>query len=218
MKIVVLVSLVVVLEGYDVKDFVALDRCDKIIDKEVFEICYSNKRKGALAVWYELKGELVSKRNIKKRPKFYTEKNIKSKYRAKPKDYKKTGFDRGHLASDASFDYDEKKQRKAYSMANVVPQYPRVNRVKWLKVERYERLVAVKMKKVKVVNIVDYSEDKGTIGKNKISIPTAFIKILFNDDEKYIKCFRYENNKEKEIKKDKLKNHEIGCEEIIIKT
>jgi len=203
--------------GYEISDFINYNKCDKIINKKVYKICYSFKNKGALAVWYELDGDLVNKINIKKRPRFYSEKNIPVKYRAKLRDYKGSGMDRGHLASDSSFDYDEKIQRKTYTLANVIPQYPKINRVTWLKAERYERVIARKIKSVTVINLVDYSKDKGEIGKGKIKIPTSYTKILFNNEKKYKMCLRYENVVNVNTKKDKLKSHKINCESIKLK-
>jgi len=43
---------------------------------------------------------------------FYTEKNLKKKYRSHAKDYTHRGYDRGYLANDASFDYSEKLSAK----------------------------------------------------------------------------------------------------------
>ena len=209
--LLLILTIIINLYSYDIKDFIDLKQCDQIIDKQVFKICYSYKYKGALAVWYELKGDLVDKKNIKKRPRFYTEKNIPVKYRSKSKDYVKSGFDRGHLANDASFDYDKKVQRKTYTMANIIPQYPKVNRYTWIKAERYERQLAKKLNNIMVVNLVDYSNSPGTIGKNKISIPTSYTKILFNNKHNFIKCLKYENKKDIDVKADKLKHHIIQC-------
>ena len=212
MKHLILIFIIVInLHSHNIQDFINLKQCDQIIDKQVYKICYSYKYKGALAVWYELKGDLVDKKNIKKRPRFYTEKNIPVKFRSKSKDYIKSGFDRGHLANDASFDYDKKIQRKTYSMANIIPQYPKVNRYTWIKAERYERQIAKKLNSVVVINLVDYSNSPGTIGKNKISIPTSYTKILFNNQKNFIKCFKYINKKDIDVKADKLKHHIIHC-------
>ena len=106
-------------------DYVDTSKCDKIIDKQLYKICYSNKNKGALAGWVKLDGKKVNAVNIKKRPRFYNESNIPMKYRTKYKDY--TGFgkdwNRGHfIVADADFDYDQKALNKAYTMANIIPQ------------------------------------------------------------------------------------------------
>jgi endonuclease G len=195
----------------DISNYVDLKKCDQVIDKQVYKICYSYKYKGALAVWYELDGKLVNKNNIKKRPSFYSEKNIPMQYRSKSSDFTRTGFDRGHLASDTSFDYDKKAQAKTYTMANVVPQYPKLNRYTWIKAEKYERYVATKLGKVMVVNLVDYSNATKQIGKNKITVPTRFYKIIFNDHTQFKKCFKYDNIENVDTKSDDLKDHLIDC-------
>jgi endonuclease G len=206
-----IIILSVNLYATSITDFIDLKKCDQIIDKQVFKICYSYKYKGPLAVWYELDGTLVNKINIKDRPKFYSEKNIPVRYRSKYKDYTHSGFDRGHLAPDASFDYDQKILRKTYSMANIVPQYPKLNRYTWIKAEKYERYVASKMGQATVINLVDYSRATQQIGKNKITVPNTFYKIIFNDQVNFKKCFKYENIKNNDTKKDELRNHLIDC-------
>ena len=211
MKKILLSSTVIgLLNATDISNFIDLKTCDQIIDKQVFKICYSYKYKGALAVWYELDGKFVNKNNIKNRPDFYSEKNIPIEYRTKSQDYVNSGFDRGHLAPDANFDYDPKIQIKTYTMANIVPQYPTLNRNAWIKAERYERLIASKLKTITVINLVDYSKSTQQIGNNKLSVPNTFYKIIFNDEKNFKKCFKYENI-EINPETDKLRNHQITC-------
>jgi endonuclease G, mitochondrial len=212
-KILLSSTVISLLSATNISDFINLKNCDQIIDKQVFKICYSYEHKGALAVWYELDGNLVNKNNIKERPKFYSEKNIPIQYRTKSQDYINSGFDRGHLAPDANFDYDIKAQTKTYTMANIVPQDPTLNRKTWIKAEKYERLVTSKLKTITVINLVDYSKSTQKIGKNKLTIPNAFYKIIFNDGEKFKKCFKYENI-ETNPKTDNLKDHQIDCKRI----
>lgn len=192
-------------------EFINKKTCDKIIDKKVFKICYDYTYKGAKAVTYTLDGKLVNKLNIKKRGRFYTEKNLKKIYRSHTKDYTYSGYDRGHLANDASFDYNKKTLRKTYTMANIVPQAPNINRKLWIKAERYERAMAVKLGKVDVVNKVVYSSNPKRIGKNKIAVPSGFYKILFNNEKNFEKCFYYTNELKSKAKGDKLKSHQIQC-------
>ncbi len=209
-KILLSSTVIIALNATDISDFINLNTCDQIIDKQVFKICYSYKYKGALAVWYELDGNLINKNNIKNRPDFYSEKNIPIQYRAKSQDYINSGFDRGHLAPDANFDYDLKTQVKTYSMANIVPQYPTLNRKAWIKAEKYERLIASKLKTITVINLIDYSKSTQQIGNNKLSVPNTFYKIIFNDEKNFKKCFKYENI-EINPETDELKNHQITC-------
>jgi endonuclease G len=75
-----------------ITDYIDTSKCDKIIDKQLYKICYSYKYKGALSGWVKLDGNPVNKTNIKKRPRFYNESNIPLKYRTKYKEY--TGYDK----------------------------------------------------------------------------------------------------------------------------
>jgi len=192
-------------------DYINKNNCDQIIDKQVFTICYDYKMKGAKYVAYTLDGNKVNAVNIKKRSSFYTEKNLKKKYRSHTKDYTHTGYDRGHLANDASFDYSKKTVRKTYTMANIIPQAPKVNRKTWIKAEKLERKVAVKLGSASVINGVIYSSNPKRIGKNKIAVPDAFWKMIYNDSKNYKKCFYYENDLNAKAKGDKLKSHLVDC-------
>lgn len=119
--------------------------------------------------------------------------------------------------NDADFDYDEKIVVKTYTMANIIPQAPKVNQKTWIKAEKLERLVASKLGSVSVLNGVVYSSNPGRIGKNQIAVPEAFWKMIFNDEKNYKKCFYYENDNNINPKADKLKNHLVNCDSLLKK-
>ncbi|RMG33103.1 MAG: DNA/RNA non-specific endonuclease, partial [Methanobacteriota archaeon] len=103
--------------------------CDQILDKTYFKVCYDYRMKGARVVSYTLDGNLVNKLNLKKRPRFYPDRHIPERYRSYPSDYTRNPLhmDRGHMASDASFDWSYKSQKSTYVMSNIVPQFYLVN-------------------------------------------------------------------------------------------
>jgi endonuclease G len=211
---ILLIAFSINLFAINLTDFINKENCDQIIDKQVYIICYDYNMKGARYVSYTLDGNKVNTVNIKKRSSFYTEKNLPKKYRSHTKDYTHSGYDRGHLANDASFDYDEKVVRKTYTMANIIPQAPKVNRKTWIKAEKLERKIAASLGSVNVLNGVVYSSNPKRIGKNKIAVPDAFWKMIYNDDKNYKKCFYYKNDLDAVSKGDKLKNHQIDCERL----
>lgn len=206
--------LAALVQATELNDYINKSNCDQIIDKQVFTICYDYDMKGAKYVSYTLDGSLVNAVNVKKRSKFYTEKNLPNQYRSHNKDYTNSGYDRGHLANDASFDYDEKVVVKTYTMANIIPQAPNVNQRTWIKAEELERSVAVSLGSVSVLNGVVYGLNPLRIGKNKISIPSGFWKMIYNDEKNYKKCFYYDNDLNVDVNGDKLKQHQIDCEKL----
>ena len=99
-------------------------------------------------------------------------------------------------------------------MANIIPQAPNVNRKTWIKAEKLERKVAVLLGRVSVLNGVVYDSTPKRIGKNKIAVPQAFWKMIYNDKAGYKKCFYYTNDLKAAVKGDKLKSHQIECSKL----
>lgn len=201
----------VTLFAFNSQEYMNNNYCDKLITNPYFKVCYDYKLMGAKTIIYTLYGDKVNEINIKKRPSFHTEKSLDRAYRVSPKSYSKTGYDRGHMANDASFDWSMKSLSSTYTMANIVPQNPRVNRYQWTKVERYSRMVARKLGSVNIVNIIQYSHNPKRLKKQNIAIPKGFYKILYNKEKNFEKCFYYKNTSSKHDKKDKLKKHLIEC-------
>lgn len=209
-----LLILATLLQSTDLSQYINKQNCSQIIDKQVFTVCYDYKMKGAKYVAYTLDGSKVNAVNIKKRSRFYTEKNLPNQYRSHNKDYTHSGYDRGHLANDASFDYDPKVVVKTYTMANIIPQSPKVNQHTWIKAEKLERSVAVSLGSVSVLNGIVYDSNPIRIGKNQIAVPDGYWKMIYNDDKNYKKCFYYKNDLNAVDKGDKLKSHLIDCENL----
>jgi len=195
----------------NINQFINNRDCNQIIDKKFFKICYDYDYKGPKAVAYTLDGELVNKNNIKFRPYFYPEREIPEKYRAEYKDYSGSGYDRGHMAPDAAFDWSYKSLYATYSLANIIPQARKVNRKTWAKAERYARYIAVKLNKVNIINVVVYPKIPKRIGDIGIAVPEGYYKIIYNYDKNFERCFYYKNDKYIIVADDKLKNHVVDC-------
>ena len=185
--------------------------CDVIIDKNYYQICYDNSLKGALFVSYTLQGSQVDSMNIKDRPSFYTETTLPYQYSSAYKDYTGSGYDRGHLANDASFDWSIAALYSTYSLANIIPQEPDVNRYAWIDTENLEREKAQIYNSVEVIIGVAYSDNPMRIGANDIAVPTGFYKSIYNANQGYQECFFYENIPIAEAEKDTLNNHKVSC-------
>jgi len=214
-KLIILLLLITNLFSLELSDFLNKNNCganNKIIDKQIYKICYDIKMKGPKFVGYELKGEYVDKGNYKKRPPFYTEKNLKKSERTTNGDFKWTFLDKGHMANHANWDFDknQKTVRKTYSLANITPQYPNVNRRLWLKAENAERSHAKRLGTVNVMNIAEY-EDTNRIMK-RVPLEEA-IKISKEKAKKRHKKWREWSKK---TKRKYLKNAKRTLEKRIV--
>jgi len=160
-------------------------------------------------------GSKVNDGNIEERPKFYTEKNLAGKPRAKYADYTGSGYDRGHLAPDATFDYDEDVVNKTYTMANIVAMAPGVNRKTWSKAEKYERRVASKMGEIYVLNGVIYPKTPQRLGDNGVAVPSRFWKMVYNKDGSVKECFMYDNDLNVDCSGDEFESHKVNCDSLL---
>jgi len=200
----------------EIRDFINKQNCDQILDKGFYQICYDYKMKGARFVAYTLDGSKVNVGNIKKRPRFYPDRAIPRQYRTTSKDYTKNEFhaDRGHMAPDAAFDWSTASLHSVYSMANIIPQYNKINRRTWSKAERYARQTAVKLGKITVLNGVVYGANPQRMRKSGIAYPKAYWKMLF-DNNGFQRCLFYNNDPHARIKGDKLQSHVVDCNEMV---
>jgi len=192
--------------------FISTASCSEIIDKTFLTICYDTNLKASKAVVYTLSGDLVNELNIQKRPFFYEEPTLASTQRASYSDYTNSGYDRGHLAPDAAFDWSQESLDSTYSLANIIPQIPNVNQQLWVDVEKYARSKAVELGQLTIMNVVKYSSNPNRIGSNNIAVSTGYYKMLYNTDESYEECFYYANDTS--TQNSLLANHQVTCNSV----
>ena len=194
--------------------FINEGNCSQIIDNEFIHICYDYKLKAAKSVAYTLDGDLMNNPNIDKRPSFYVEKSIEKRHRVSSTDYTNSGYDKGHLAPDAAFDWSDESLNAVYTLANIIPQAPQVNRNMWSQVEKFARDKAVELGELNVINIMKYGKQSKRIGKNRMAVSRGFYKVLYNHEQNYKECFYYANKLNLTSRDDNVSKHDINCNEV----
>jgi endonuclease G len=81
---------------------------------------------------------------------FHSEQMLASANRSELEDFRRSGYDRGHMAPAADM-ASVKAQDESFSLANMVPQLPELNRGLWSKVESTTRELARQYSEVYVV-------------------------------------------------------------------
>ncbi|ECL3806376.1 TPA: DNA/RNA non-specific endonuclease [Campylobacter jejuni] len=183
--------------------------CSQVLDKFYYLNCYDYNYKGTKAIAYRLESDNLKAKQIKKRPRFEDDTNIPKKYRTTWSDYKNSGYDRGHMAPNASFSFNKAAQKSVFLMSNIIPQNPHLNQSLWKKLEKRERDFALRFKEVEVLNLVLYSKNPKKI-KNDIAIPKSFIKII--KIGKFKECYKVSNE---ELKNQNIRNYRKECESIL---
>lgn len=95
-------------------------------------------------------------------------------------DYLRSGFDKGHLAPAADMGYSEVTMKESFYFSNMSPQNPSFNRGIWKKLEEQVRDWAVEYKSLLIVTGPVLENGLKTIGRNKVSVPNYFYKVILD--------------------------------------
>jgi endonuclease G len=109
---------------------------------------------------------------------FHADDKLPDGKRAEPSDYAKSGFDQGHQAPAQDFAWNMERMRDSFSMANMAPQLPGLNRQGWERLEETVRVWATDRKELIVYVGPILLNTKRTIGDNHVIVPSAFWKVI----------------------------------------
>lgn len=113
--------------------------------------------------------------------------------RAELKDYAKSGYDIGHMANSADMRSSDQLSSDSNILSNATPQLPGLNRVAWKSLEIKTRSWAVGRENNILVYVGPVYDSKAptTIGKNRVTVPTAFYKVLIDQVTEEALAFLY---------------------------
>ncbi|MGK0386578.1 MAG: endonuclease G [Patiriisocius sp.] len=147
-----------------------------IVSHNSYTLSYSEKHEQAEWVAYTLEEKHISNNDFK-RPYFIEDRDVKSKS-ADWKNYKNSGFDRGHLcpAGDRTFHYDA--YHETFLTSNISPQLHSFNAGIWNSLEQKVRYWAARYTTVYVITGGVLETGLKTIGDEQVSVPNEFYKIV----------------------------------------
>ena len=186
MKKILLVLLLVPVVSFGQLKFLPSSN-GEVVEHTYYSLSYLEEHEQAEWVHYKLnfsmlKGQIPREKN-------YTPDQKVSTGSAKTSDYTNSGFDRGHLVPAADMKMDFTSVKEAAYMSNISPQKPKFNQGVWKKLEENARDLAKKTELYITTGGVLSSVDLKKIGKNNLSVPDQFYKIIY--DTKNQKMFAY---------------------------
>ena len=108
-------------------------------------------------------------------------------------DYKGSGYDRGHLAPAGDMKYSRETMIESFYMSNMSPQNPSFNRGVWRRLEEtireWGKSSEIFISTAGVLNI----ENLGSIGGNKVTIPSKYYKVIYSPEKKSMVGFLLSN-------------------------
>ena len=158
---------------------------DQIISHTAYTLNYSEPHEQAEWVAYKLTAERV-KGTYKRTNNFRPDPTVKTGS-AELSDYRKSGYDRGHLAPARSMKWSKTAMSESFYMSNINPQKPGFNRGIWKRLEEQVRTWATDNKEIYIVTGPVLEDNLPTIGGNEVTVPNYHYKVILDYKEPVLK-------------------------------
>lgn len=169
--------------------FLPTSTTDQVVHHKGYSLSYSEKYEQAEWVAYELKKSHLSYNDFK-RPYFEIDKAIKTGA-ASWRNYKNSGYDRGHLCPAADRKYTKQAHDETFLTSNISPQEHKFNAGIWNALEQKTRYWAKRYNGVYVVTGGVLRGSMKTIGYEKVAVPNHFYKVLIDNNNGKVKMIAF---------------------------
>jgi endonuclease G len=160
-----------------------------IVKHNGYQLSYNEQHEQAEWVAYSLdKNDIVY--NNFKRPYFINDPKVKTKS-ANWRSYKKSGYDRGHLCPAGDKRYSKEAHDETFYTSNISPQKHDFNAGVWNRLEQKTRYWAKKYNHLYIITGGVLKSNLKTIGKDKVSVPNQFYKIILDYTQPEIKAIAF---------------------------
>ena len=157
-------------------DFQPTSTTNQIIYHENYTLSYNEKYEQSEWVAYSLNKENL-KENQFKRPYFIEDDKV-STHSADWRNYRKSGYDKGHLCPAGDMKFSKKAYEDTFLTSNISPQKHDFNSGVWNRLEQKIRYWSEKYGEVYVISGGVLTSGLKTIGKEKVAVPNYFYKII----------------------------------------
>jgi len=148
-----------------------------------FAVLHSGRSKTPIFVVERMnRARLVDAQDEERSDRFYEEARLPSAHRARLEDYRGSGYDRGHMAPAADMPTPE-AMTQSFSLANMTPQVPDVNRGIWSRnVEKATRKYVMRSQgDVFVFTGAVFSANHRAIGPGRVWVPDYLYKLVYDE-------------------------------------
>ena len=152
-----------------------------LLCNDAFMVAASPTTRGALWSAEHLTADsVVAARDLPREDEFHPDDRLPPAGRGELADYRASGFDRGHMAPSGDMPTPA-AQAQSFSLANMVPQSPELNRGAWSGIEAAVRRLAERRGELFVVTGAAFvGQDIQSIGPHGVLVPTAVWKAVYD--------------------------------------
>ena len=169
--------------------FLPTSTTNQVVHHQNYSLSYSEKHEQAEWVAYELKASDLSSTNYK-RPYFEIDNAVKTKA-AHWRNYKKSGYDKGHLCPAADRRFSKLAHDETFLTSNISPQEHKFNAGVWNRLEQKVRYWAKKNDGVFVITGGVLENNLKTIGSEAVAVPNQFYKVILDKTNGKIKMLAF---------------------------
>lgn len=150
------------------------------IEREGYSLQYNSDCKIPHWVSYQVKDTDLIKA-VKRTDDFRADSQISSP-QAQLEDYRRSGYNRGHMARAGLFTRNKKVMSESFILSNIVPQDPYMNQNgAWRKLEDFEFKNIETQKEVFIVSGPVLDPNMQRIGPNEVCVPNYVFKVLYKN-------------------------------------
>ena len=168
---------------------IPVDKClsnSQILTREGYVLSYNSDTRNCNWVAYELTKEEVEG-EVSREKQFFEDLEVREP-RATNRDYKGSGWSRGHMAPAGDMKWSKGAMYQSCLLTNICPQDASLNTGAWESVERKCRSLAKQKGKVYIVCGPLYNGHIRTIGANQIRVPDSFFKVILVPEGRSYSC------------------------------
>lgn len=152
-----------------------------LLCNDAYAVLASGVTRGALWSAEHLTAtSLDAARETPREGQFHAEDRLPPGDQAQLEDYRRSGYDRGHMTPSGDMP-DAQSQQQTFSLANMLPQAPELNRGVWAGIEVAVRHLAQRQGELFVVTGPAFQgQALKTIGPNGVLVPSATWKAVYD--------------------------------------
>lgn len=144
-----------------------------------FAVLYSGVSRTPIYAAQHLTRERIHQaRSLTRKDNFHEETRLPTHVQAKLNDYRRSGYDRGHLAPNGDM-ANLSQQFDSFSLANIAPQNGTHNRGLWQQIERDTRNLALKYGELYVITGVAFQGRQIAQIGDGVLVPSHFFKVVY---------------------------------------
>lgn len=155
----------------------------QVIRHKYYALSYNEKYEVAEWVSYELFRDNLTRKWVDRTDDFREDRQVKTGSAA-IMDYRRSGYDRGHLAPAGDMAFNREAMSESFYLSNIAPQVHNFNTGIWRELEENTRDWAKKFRHLYISTGPILTEEPiDYIGENQVAVPSAFYKVILDLSE-----------------------------------